>query len=210
MKRIRDSIGGNIGLVTYLIYILKKIHKCETFPHDDSDVFNDEEFRKKEQQIYLERYEEIYRSLKEEPKRVAEMLSALLPCTLDDLLGLYALFYKPETSEKHQRERLQFYLDESLESLVHMKDGRFYMNDLLKNKIYDDFHLKEEFHKIAQEYYEQKLSLSSSCKEDYEFHVLRHKAAIEMECPYCRQTILRNAPECKHCRAILHDTTRIY
>jgi hypothetical protein len=210
VKRIRDSIGGNIGLITHLIYILKKIYKCEAFPHDDSDIFNDEEFRKKEQQIYLERYKEIYRSLKEEPKRVVEMLSALLPCTFDDLLCLYTLFYKPRTSEKYQRERLQFCLNESLESLVHKKDGKYYMNDLLKNKIYDDFTLKVEFHKIAQEYYEQKLSLPSSYKEDYKFHVLRYKAATEMECPYCRQTILRNAPMCKHCGAVLHDATRIY
>lgn len=210
VKRIRDSIGGNIGLITHLIYILKNIRKCEKFPPDDSGVFNDEEFRKKELQINLERYDEIYGSLMEEPKRVAEMLSALLPCTFGDLLCLYTQLYKPGTSEKHQRERLQFCLDEPLRSLVRKKDGRFYLNDLLKEKIYNDFNLKEEFHKIAQEYYERKLSLSSSYMEDYEFHVLRYKAAVEMECPYCRQTILRNAPKCKHCGAILHDSTNLY
>lgn len=211
--KFREVSRGNPGLITYVVTILKEGYKQKELS-DDIDISKDEEFKDKKREIIYERYEKVYKSLKKETiyhSNITHMLSALRPCTFEDIFGLYRLFFGTEMSDNQLKSRLYYCLEDILRyNLIYEKDGKYSMDDLLKELIYTDFGSKEEFHKTAQKYFEEKVLESPGYKDDYEFHVIKHKEATEIECPHCGKTVLKKDGACKYCGSIFADATRIY
>jgi AAA+ ATPase superfamily predicted ATPase len=213
---IRRKTNGNPYEVALFIHYLQKHEVSDLSDFDYMSIFEEQQVRDVEERIINMRYRRVYLNFDEETKIIPQILSALcFPCTLEDLQNLFNQFI-PETgmSDEYKEVKLKSCLNDNLEYNLVCKEGdTYFLDDSIKELIYHDFSLRDNFHEKAKEYFEKKSSESPLHKEEYYFQKEKYKEITEMKCPKCGKTVSKKDRTCKYCRFDLgkmYDDTQIY
>ncbi|KYK35562.1 MAG: hypothetical protein AYK19_10555 [Theionarchaea archaeon DG-70-1] len=196
ITEIKEITKGCPEIIKYFISLLKKRRIYDLTANKDwISIFYEPKMKTVKQKIVNKRYDRVYLRLEEDMRIIPQILSALyFPCTLEDLQILYNQFFSEMEitkgmTEGYKKIRLESCLEDIFGyDLVGKEEDTYFLDDPIKEKVYDGFTLKGKFHKIAMKYFEKKSSESPIYEEEYHFQRTKYREA----------------------RLIDHDTTQIY